>query len=83
MRVYAGTGDDRLHQYLYTGYLRTCGPDKVETFKKLHPLFRAINQEARTLKVSPEKQEELEGNIGFLELFEKQLERIKSESGSR
>ena len=77
MRVYTGTGDERIYQYLYTGYLRACGPDKLQTFKKLHPLFRAIDQEVRTLKVSPEKQEKSEGMIGFLEMFEKQLENIE------
>jgi hypothetical protein len=83
MRAYSGTGDDRINQYLYTGYLRTCGPDKLETFKKLHPLFRAIDQEMQTLKVSPEKREKQEGMIGFLEMFEKQLERIEREGKGR
>jgi hypothetical protein len=81
MRVYTGTGDERINQYLSTGYLRTCGPDKLETFRKLHPLFRAIDQEIRTLEVSPEKREKQEGMIGFLEMFEKQLDRI--EKGGR
>ncbi len=78
MRAYAGTGDERLQQYRYTGYLRTCGPNSLETYLKLHPLFQAIDREARSLTVSAEKAGSLEGTLGFLKLFEDELRNLRS-----
>src|SRR5258708_22844298 len=73
MRVYTGTGDERLHQFNYTGYLRNCGPSKLESYVKLHPLERAIHEELETLKVSPEKEKELHGHLSYLKRFEDEL----------
>ena len=81
MRAYAGTGDERIRQYNYTGYLEACGPDRLETLLKLLPLNQAIDQEARTLQVSPERQRELEGTIGYLRFFESEIRKLKSEGG--
>ena len=81
MRVYTGTGDERIRQYNYTGYLEACGPDRLDTYLKLLPLNQAIDQEARTLKVSPEGQRDLEGTIGYLKSFEGEIRKLKNERG--
>ena len=73
MRVYTGTGDERLRQFTYTGYLRNCGPDKLQSYMKLHPLERAIHDELKTLKVSPDQEEELAGQMDYLRRFEGEL----------
>ena len=77
MREFTGTGDERLGQYNFSGYLTMCGRNKVETYRRLLPLERAINQEAKTLKVNPDNERSLMGHIGYLQAFEKELAKIE------
>jgi hypothetical protein len=68
MRAYTGTGDERIDSYVHFGYLRGCGP-REDRVRKLVPLYRAIHEEAETLKVTDAKKEDLKDYLEFFGEF--------------
>jgi hypothetical protein len=68
MGLYTGTGDERVVSYTTFGSLEGCGSAEDYT-KKLIPLYRAIYEEAKTLKVTDRNKEKLKGDLGFFGEF--------------
>lgn len=83
MRVFAGTGDERVDSYRTYSSLRSCASGTPEEkLRKLTPLFLAIDQEAKTLVISPSNENERRGFKGALEDMKQYVE-PKSQPGDK
>jgi hypothetical protein len=78
MRKYQGSGEMRLDGFRYVWFLRTCGWDKPAAYRQILPLARAMEEEIRTLTVSPANQGKLEEAMRLPEALERELNWIES-----